>query len=756
MTTLWTEILNRRLFRISAAYMVIAWIVMQVASLLFPVFAVPEWGLRLFVLLTILGLPVVLIAAHLMRGTAPDTQPPPKRTHAVDILLIGVIAVMTGVAGYQLVRIVPEIEAGIAPSPGDAAGITRAGLPPLQALDNSIAVLPFASFSSNEQDGYFADGLTEEVINSLARIDGLRVVGRTSSFYFKDRNLDIREIASDLNVLYVIEGSVRRAGEQLRITAQLVEADSGFHLWSDTFDRTDSDLFEVQEAIARQVARVLEVAILADAAPDRPAGSANPDAQRLYLIGLARLRARTMDDIEAAVGLFEDAIALDPEFALAHAHLAAAHLLLGDHKGMPGDKADEGQRAEARVLIDRALALDPDSSTAHSVEGLYLLEPLMDGLISDEDEAGRQRDAAETALQRALALDPRNVEAHLWYGLLLLTVDDAPLPALQQFRMVMDIDPLFLRGLQNAAGALTRLGRYDEARQLYRQLVNAFGSNPEVYAQMSRFQEAIGRVDNAILWQRKALNQGVHVLEHLRLATLYGDLDALDKARAALEGMRDTPLDAFIGIFDALLAEDLDRFAEVTADRSGLPDWSDDIISDWYVSMTLGNWDKALTDLERSRPALFTELAPDVRRATNGPQALAVAYLWRRMGDDAAAGRLLDLVEAAYTPQRGQADHFCFKAIRSAILAMRGERDEAAALFAEAVDNGLLSQIRPLCTALPAPAEDHPYLETIRTHPVFVAAVAQMSQSAATQRDRVRQYEARTAEDQPEAAAPPD
>jgi adenylate cyclase len=317
--------------------------------------------------------------------------------------------------------------------------------PEREVAQASIAVLPFENMSADPDNAYFADGLAEEILNALADVPGLQVAARTSSFSFKDRDADIPTIAEALGVRTVLEGSVRKSGERVRITAQLVNAEDGLHLWSETYDRDLDDIFAVQEEIARAIVGALEVR-LTTGAPlvERPTESR--EAYEEYLRGLFLWNRRTVESLQASVGHFERAVDLDPEFAIAWAGLADAHLTLQWYL-LESDWEDLLERG--REAAERALAIDPNLAQAHVSLGVY--------------EASRFRwAAADSAFRRGLDLDPRYATGHYFYGHTIGPqgrLDEA----IEHARVSVELDPLSLVHLRMYGIELMWAGRYDES-----------------------------------------------------------------------------------------------------------------------------------------------------------------------------------------------------------------------------------------------------------------------------------------------------
>jgi len=331
-----------------------------------------------------------------------------------------------------------------ASSPGATNSLASAT--PTATDQKSIAVLPFVNMSADKDNEYFSDGITEEILNALARTPGLRVAARTSAFSFKGKNETVQRIGDALKVGVVLEGSVRRAGDQLRITAQLINVADGFHLWSDTFDRKAEDVFAIQTEVAQRVQEVLKVKLLAGGSPNATlAGTDNLEAYDLYLRGRHYWNQRTGADLERAVGLFQQATERDPKFAAAYAGLASSYVLMTDYAAVPVREAIPKARAAAR----RALELDGRLAEAHAVLG-YSAQ-------YDWDWVG-----AEQEYQEALRLNPNHGTSHHWYSLLLSDRGKSD-EALAEIRKAQAVDPLSAVIQQSIGYCLFVAGRYDEA-----------------------------------------------------------------------------------------------------------------------------------------------------------------------------------------------------------------------------------------------------------------------------------------------------
>ncbi len=332
------------------------------------------------------------------------------------------------------------------------------------AVEQSIAVLPFTNMSTDPENEYFSDGITEEIINALAQLEDLRVAARTSSFAFKGKASHISEIGAKLNVATVLEGSVRTAGNRLRVSAQLVNVADGYHLWSERYDRQMDDVFAIQDEIATTIADRLKITLAGETKKGlvKPP-TANLDAYQLYLKGRHLWNRRTKDALEQAVEYFEQATKLDPEYALAYSGLADAYLLLGSYDLMPREEADQ----KARAAAEKALELDEALAEAHTSLGQTLRRSW--------DWEGEEREYL-----RAIELNPNYATAHQWYATLLAALGRLD-EALHEVHRAEELDPVSHAISATVAQVLAQAREYDAAiEQLHKTLElepNFFSAN---------------------------------------------------------------------------------------------------------------------------------------------------------------------------------------------------------------------------------------------------------------------------------------
>lgn len=346
----------------------------------------------------------------------------------------------------------------------------------------SIAVLPFVDMSQEQDQEYFSDGLSEELLNVLTKVDGLKVAGRTSSFQFKGQNLDLREIGDDLGVDHVLEGSIRKFGNQIRITAQLVKADDGFHVWSETYQREYSanDLFDIQDEISQQVLQELEVRLLPEKEGQiSKALTENTDAFDLYLRAVQLLANRKGNEIEEAIDLFNQAIEKDPEFAAAYARRAIAY----DFLHIYGSINREDMLNNMRRNIDRALLLDPDLGWAYAALGLYNIN--MDNY-----------EEAKIALEKAHGIIPGDPEIMIWYSI----VADWDLYQ-QLVDRAYETDPFNALAINTKARWHYEIDEFDEAFELMEKNIELNPENSLALSLKAEFikDQPFGRLDESFI-----------------------------------------------------------------------------------------------------------------------------------------------------------------------------------------------------------------------------------------------------------------
>ncbi|MCE3285809.1 MAG: hypothetical protein K0R70_2065 [Steroidobacteraceae bacterium] len=411
-----TELKRRRVGKVAIAYGAVAWGVTESASVVLPALRVPEWAVTFIVVFLLVGFPIAMVLAWIFDATPQGlqrTEPLPGDAPQARLRMRAAFGVLVLIAmaglGYLL------YERGL--------GRAHAGEP-----HSSIAVLPFTNLSGDPAKDYFSDGMSEELLNLLARVPGLQVAARTSAFAYKGKNVDIRQVGEELGVETVLEGSVRQAGDKVRITAQLIDTETGFHLWSETYDRELKDIFAVQDEIAQAIVDRLKIQLAPEEqqfAQRDKAPTQDVEAYELYLQGQAIWKRRGEENLRRAAELYQQAIGRDPGFAAAHAALASAYVVLPGYTKEEDDEEKYLRMAEQSAR--QALAIDPKIGEAHAV------------LAQINSDRGNLLDA-ESGFFFAISLEPNEPTPHHWYSILLNTVGrlDA---GLAQARRAFELDP---------------------------------------------------------------------------------------------------------------------------------------------------------------------------------------------------------------------------------------------------------------------------------------------------------------------------
>jgi len=437
------ELKRRNVYKVAVAYAVVGWLVMQIAATVVPALHLPDGITTAVVVLTLLGFPIALVIAWAFEMT-PDGM---KRTENVSpneiipqwsgrkfaAMIVSIALLAAALLVFQMLR-----SKSISSAPSAASTVS----------EKSIAVLPFLNESGDPGDEYFSDGLSEELIAALAQIDDLKVIGRSSSFRFKGKNEESRTIGEKLGVATLLEGTVRKQGERVRIVAELVNAANGIELWTRTFDRELKDIFAVQEEIATAVASSLKVTLLgADERSSTKPATKSTEAHNAYLQGHFYFVRRNLEDYRKAVGFFDEAIRLDPDYALAYAERSEAWTWIGDLS----NKKQKEAWATARSDAEKAVGIGPRLSEAHAALGwvrFFVEWKFGEGLAE---------------LKRARQLSPGNPTANDLLARVLVYLGYFQ-EAEELARQAIELDPLNFLARNNLARILYVEGKLDEAQ----------------------------------------------------------------------------------------------------------------------------------------------------------------------------------------------------------------------------------------------------------------------------------------------------
>jgi len=454
------ELKNRNVIRVAIAYLAAAWLLIQFVETLFPVFGLSDALIRLVVIVLAIGFPLVLILSWLYEltpeGLVSDADVERSGTSiaprgkGLDRAIIVTLAL--AIAYFALDKFVLEPardsvrEREIEERARSEALIDSFG-------NRSVAVLPFVNLSNDPGYEYFSDGISEELLNLLSQIPNLRVISRSSSFSFKDKDYDIPTVARQLNVAHILEGSVRKAGNQVRITAQLIDARSDTNLWSESYDRDLEDIFKIQDEISAAVVSVFESHLSLNVAEvPRTVASTSVEAHEAYLRGRFLDGQRTPSSVDGAISEFEKAIELDPEFALAYAGLAST-LLLGYANV---DQTEAETRAE--TLVERAMALDPTLAESQAAAG---------SLAWNQGD----RKNALSHFEQAIRINPNYAEVYAWMAMILQYDLGRYEEAFAAAEIAVKLDPLSIPAISNFVWSLMLRNRFAEADRELEKLV---------------------------------------------------------------------------------------------------------------------------------------------------------------------------------------------------------------------------------------------------------------------------------------------
>ena len=525
------ELKRRNVIRVAGVYIVVAWVLVQVATALEESLGLPDWFDGLIVALLLIGLPVALIFAWAFEltpeGVVRTEAVPEEQSIATETGRKLDFALAFAIVALVIVIVWQQSSRPVTPAPVADAGQATEMEVATGPVDASVAVLPFTDMSPEGNQEYFSDGLTEEILNLLVRADGIEVVSRTSSFQFKNSNLGIPEIAAELNVRHVVEGSVRKSGDAIRVTAQLIDAVTDRHLWSDTYDRplTVENLFEIQDDVANSIFEALgeELGILAEVDLRAKRTTDDVDAYALFLRARALYQARR--DLDVVDELLAKAVAMDPDFAEAWAYRAPTQQLMYSYGY--SDLPQEGLNDRGLAFAKRALALDPDNATALATV------PFIQMQQATWDHADHDWADIIAGFTRAVEADSRNASALIWRGIAFAWVGQME-RGIEDFRSCIRYEPYYVPCIDNLHWYLADMGRDEEALQVLLDAMNA-GVSKILFANLAM----LARTGNELMF--KAVTNNVLALRdwrhHDELYEAFRNLDAdhLDLAESIVE-----------------------------------------------------------------------------------------------------------------------------------------------------------------------------------------------------------------------------
>ncbi len=657
------ELQRRNVIRIAIAYGIASWVILQIVDVVSPIFDLPAWAPRLVFLLLIVGLIPALIFAWVYEITPEGVKKESEIDRSQSISgatgqKLNVIIAASLVLAVAL--LVTDRFTGGPEEEQSAVADTAAAT---QDITRSIAVLPFVNMSSDEEQEFFSDGITEEILNSLASVKELNVAGRTSSFAFKGQNDDLRRIGDALGVNHILEGSVRKSGDQVRITAQLIQVDNGFHVWSETYDRKLVDIFAIQDEIANEILRQLKTRLLGGDAKPAEANRTDPVVYALYLKAKQRMYTRTGSEIEKAVEELDQAIQLDPEYGPAFAQRGIATMLLSEEQY--GDIPNLEANRRAKRFIDKAMKFSPDHAEAWSALGLYYGN---DPTTSEE---------SIDALAKALELNPNSIDASNWLQTALAQVGDMT-GALAILEELTNRDPLYRPAFANAMQKFNSAGQPEKAEALLARMTAIDPDSPDIVTARATHLLFTGRAGESL----KLMEQRREMAEMSGVARLYVSL-GLNRTgqfeRATEEG---SPFFKVLPLYNVGRTDEAYQLAYRFAGE-GFP-------YDLFSLFIREGRDRDLTNFLEERWPSVAAFAEENRGDDYGYDTLSlVAFAYQRQGNDERFEDAMRLLDHHFEKMKSQGvDNFAFSASLAMHDAMHGDIDSAFENLTSAIDRG--------------------------------------------------------------------
>jgi TolB-like protein/Tfp pilus assembly protein PilF len=691
---MFSELKRRTVFRVAIAYLAAAWLVTEVAGTVLPAFGYGDSELRMIIVILAIALVPVLVFSWVFEFTTEglklevDVDREQSITRyagkKIDRLIVALLALALGYFAFDKFVMEPRRVAELV---NETAQQARSEALVESYGDSSIAVLPFVNLSADPEQEYFSDGIAEELLNLLGQVPELRVISRSSAFRFKGKQVDIPSVAEQLKVANILEGSVRKAGNQIRIAAQLIEGRSDTQIWSETYELelTAPNLFDTQAHIAERIASALNTVLLED---DRERINRNPtgslDAYEAYLMGRHRMATRAREDLEQAAVYFSRAVELDPKFTLAWVGLADANLLLVNYGAAPTDHAMD----RAASALSHALSLDDQLGPAYTALGLS------HSLRGDPI-------AAEGAYLRAVELDPSYATSYHWYAdLLINSFGEAAMaiPLLEKARTLDPLSPIISVTLGEAFGWT---GDVASSIRYYHRALEIEPDISAAYLLLSRAYLALGDDASAEYW----INQG---------AGRVGNEPDILRARASLHLHRQEPAQAHEVALQLLAISPRDNAL-------------------LYTLVSIGHYQEVIEKVASSFPELSCAFEPAISR-TNVYQAMNLSLALQETGHrdcaDRMLVRILDFMHEM--PRQGRRS---LGFLDGEIYARQGKTERAL----DAIEEGIEAGIRVTwCSQV----KSSPHTVALRQNPRFDTVIKSIEADMSSQLAQVREMQA--------------
>src|SRR5438477_935603 len=534
-----SELKRRNVYKVAVAYAVVAWLLIQAASIFFPAFDAPPWVMKIFIILIALGFPVAVILSWAFEITPEgiklesEIEPNKSITRRTGRKIVAVtIALAVVAAGLFVYQVVRSRSTSTSRQDASAARTEAATVP-----NKSIAVLPFDNLSRDPDNAYFCEGVQDEILTRLAKVADLKVISRTSTQHFKSTPDNLPQIAKQLGVTNILEGSVQKASDQVRVNVQLINALTDAHLWADTYDRKLTDIFAVESDIAKTIAETLQARLSgSEKSLIAKTPTVNPEAYELYLKGRFFWNKRTGDDLRKSIEYLKQAIAKDPGYARAYAALADSYGLLRFYGG--ASPAESVVPAEAAAK--KALELDDSLAEAHASLGLIATEEL---------EVNR----GVNELERAIQLNPNYATAHHWLGLALATLRQSD-RSIGELKRALELDPLSMIINADLSVIYLYACRYDAAEAQARKTLEIDSHSFVAHYYLGAALQLTSRLKEAIPEFQKSVELNNDPYSIAMLAQAYARNGQADEARKLLAHLNEMAKSAEVPEYALALA----------------------------------------------------------------------------------------------------------------------------------------------------------------------------------------------------------
>jgi TolB-like protein len=704
------ELKRRNVFRVGIAYVITSWLLAQIADLVLDNIESPDWVMQTLMLVLALGLPIALIFAWAFEITPEgikkekDVDRSQSITHhtgrKLDFAIIGILLIALSYFAWD--KFAPSSDTVI---PADAGIQSTAGELESAANTKSIAVLPFVNMSDDASNEYFSDGISEEILNSLAKVKELKVAGRTSSFAFKGQNEDLRKIGETLGVENILEGSVRKFGDQVRITAQLIQVDDGFHLWSESYDRKLENVFAIQDEIATAILKELKATLLEGEAESLVAKTTDARGYELYLLAKQRMYVREFLAIDAAAKMLDEAIAIDPTYAPAYAQRGIASLLLA--VSSYGDVPDAQAYAQAKLYLDKALELDPNQAEAWAGRGLHATRP-----------PARQEDGI-AALQRALDLNPNLMDAANWLVLIYWSVNRMT-EALALLEDMSSRDPLYKPAIGNRAFQLAAMGRGDEAMANLDAIEPFMKGDQQIAGSRAWVDFAAGRTASGLRHAQEALALQPKDRTN-RVSVNQGHFDTHQYEKVIDDQFTDYYIWA---LFNMDRTEEAQIEARKWAEKNVFAALFNLLNASAQSDVLLQYFDERWPDLAAFQADVPANGLGGYREMTD------LAYAFSRAGDQARFDQAMTILNESSLSSLEQGMRSGeLLLVRAAYHTMAGEQEAALERLAQAIDGGLVVSTKI--------SKQYPYFRELDGNPEYEAIQQRMIEHLNRERDKL-------------------